>query len=84
MKKRKTARRPISLNRKREIAKFIIAHQHLSHRIRAKRLGIPYSTEFYIFQEMIAVYSVMMLKEDVIISLTEKSLEPLVQSSTEE
>lgn len=67
--------RVISEERKREIAIYCIKHQHLAHKQRAYYLGLPYGTYMSIFREMIAVYSVFILKDEIIHSLTEKSLQ---------
>lgn len=67
--------KPMSISRKQEIARYIIKNQHLNHKQRAYYLGLRYSTYMAVFNEMIAVYTVFMFKNEVIPELTEKSLE---------
>ena len=64
----------LSMERKREIAKYIIKNQNMSHKERAYYLGLNYNTYLTVFHEMIAIYQVFILKEDIIQNLTEKSL----------
>lgn len=66
--------KPLSEERKREIAKYIVKNQNKTHKERAYYLGLNYNTYLYVFHEMIAIYQVYIIKEDIINSLTEKSL----------
>lgn len=74
--KNKKPRIPVmSKQRKYEIAVYCVKHQHLSHKERAYYLGLKYGTYMDVFHEMIAVYSIFIIRDEAILDFTEKSLE---------
>lgn len=68
--------RKISDRRIAEIAKYIVDHQHLTHKQRAYYLGLNYNTYHAIYLRTIVEYKVLIIREHIIPSLTKDSLGP--------